>query len=292
MNTRWILFPLLLGLLTVQSRAEQSRLHKEIPSQGEKRLVVNLEVGAATMKLGSHAGAPLVRVDILHAAGKAPLISYKHNGTEGRLTITSKQDDQKGFSILGSGKKGVAKDAWTISISRDLPCVLDVGFGLGSGTADFGGLNIEELTFATGLSEVELNFSIPCQGTARKVELATGLGSMEVKGLSNLKMNALSFAGGMGSALLDFSGKYRQNLNVELDVGMGSLSLKVPESMGVKVRHDDNFLSSHEFDRLERSSNNTWYSSNWREVPGNLSFELSVGMGSVDLEWIAEKRKK
>lgn len=291
MNTRWLLFPLLLCFLALQAPAQQSRLRKDIPSQGEKRLVVNLEVGAATMKLGSHAGPPLVKVDILHTPGKAPQISYKHSGADGRLTITSKQDDQKGFSILG-GKKVVSKDAWTLSISRDLPCVLDVGFGLGSGTADFGGLNIEELTFATGLSEVELNFSMPCQGTARKVELATGLGSMEVKGLSNLKMSALSFAGGMGSALLEFSGKYRQNLNVELDVGMGSLSLKVPESMGVKVRHDDNFLSSHEFDRLERSSNNTWYSGNWREVPGNLSFELSVGMGSVDLEWIPDKRKK
>jgi len=292
MKTHWILIPLCLGLLAGGARAEQVRLRKDFTAAGEKRLVINLEVGAATMKLGSHAGAPLVRVDILHGAGMAPQLNYKRTGADGRLTITSKQDDSKGFSILGSGKKGLVKDAWTVSISRDLPCVLDVGFGLGSGTADFGGLTIEELTFATGLSEVELSFSSPCPGTARKVELATGLGSMEVKGLSNLRMNALTFAGGMGSAMLDFSGKYRQNLNVVLDVGMGSLSLRVPEALGVKIRHDDNFLSSHEFDRLERSSNNTWFSSNWREGPGNLSFELSVGMGSVDLEWLSEKGRK
>jgi hypothetical protein len=205
------------------------------------------------------------------------------------LNISSGQGEGQGFSILGSRKGGTFKDTWTISLSRDLPCNLDVEFGLGSGQADFGGLNIEELKFATGLSEVELNFSTPCQGEARNVELATGLGSMEVRGLSNLRMKRFQFAGGLGSAVLEFSGQYRQSLDVTLDVGMGSLDLRVPENIGVKIRHDDNFLSSHEFDRLERTSSDTWFSSNWREGPGNLSLQLSVGMGSVDLEWIPVK---
>jgi hypothetical protein len=292
MRSTWILGALLAaGLAVMTIAAEQARLRRDIPAEGVRRLTMELQVGAAELKLASHKGPPLVRLDIGHSAGQAPRIDFSKNGGEGHLSVRSSHEDGAGFSILGGRKNQPLKDAWAISISRDQPCVLDVEFGLGSGSADFGGLNLEELKFATGLSDVELNFSLPCAGTARRVELATGLGSMEVRGLSNLRMGQLQFAGGLGSAVLDFSGAFRQNLEVALDVGMGSLDLKVPENMGVKIRHDDNFLSSHEFDRLERTSSDTWYSTNWRDGPGNLSFQLSVGMGSVDLEWIGGKKK-
>ena len=291
MWSTWMVSGLLaVGLALQPAQAELTRLKRDIPAEGVRRLVLDLQVGAAELKMASHKGPPLVRMDISYA-GQAPRITFTKNGGDGRLSVRSNQEDGAGFSILGNRKNMALKDIWSISISRDQPSVLDVEFGLGSGSAEFGGLNLEELKFATGLSDVELNFSSPCSGTARTVELATGLGSMEVRGLSNLRMGHLQFAGGLGSAMLDFSGSYRQDLAVELDVGMGSLDLKIPENMGVKIRHDDNFLSSHEFDRLERTSSDTWYSTNWRDGPGNLSFQLSVGMGSVDLEWISPKKK-
>jgi hypothetical protein len=288
----WLTFALLTAGFALQpADAEQTRLKRDIPADGARRLVLDLQVGAAELNLSSHKGPPLVRLDILHKTGEAPKITFTKSGGDGRLSVRSNQEDGQGFSILGNRKQAPLKDVWSISISRDQPCMIDVEFGLGSGSAEFGGLNLEELKFATGLSDVEVTFSSPCPGQARLVDLATGLGSMEVRGLSNLRMGKLQFAGGLGSAVLDFSGTYRQDLAVSLDVGMGSLDLRVPENIGVKIRHDDNFLSSHEFDRLERTSNDTWYSTNWRDGPGNLSFQLSVGMGSVDLEWIGAKKK-
>lgn len=292
MTWNWIPALALAACLAWQpAGAETKRLVKEISADGVKRLLLDVQVGAAELRMASHKGPPLARLDITHQASDAPRIQFSRNGGDGNLSVRSNNEEGGGFSILGKQKGQVAKDQWVLSISRDVPCVVHVEFGLGSGTAEFGGLALEELEFATGLSDVELSFSTPCVGTARKVELVTGLGSMEVRGLSNLKMGSLSFAGGLGSALLDFSGSFRQNLDVKLDVGMGSLDLRVPENVGVKIRHSDNFLSSHEFDRLERTSTDTWYSKNWRQGPGNLSFQLSVGMGSVDLEWIAKKGK-
>ncbi len=292
MGHSWISGLVLAACLALSpAHAEQKRLVKDIAADGAKRLVLDLQVGAAELNLTSHKGPPLVRMNILYMAPDAPKINYSRSGGDGNLSVRSNNEDGNGFSILGKQKNQAVKNNWSISLSRDLPCVIHVEFGLGSGSADFGGLNIEELKFATGLSDVELNFSSPCAGQARVVELVTGLGSMEVRGLSNLKMGSMIFAGGLGSAMLEFGGAFRQYVNVSLDVGMGSLDLRIPENMGVKIRHDDNFLSSHEFDRLQRTSNNTWYSKNWREGPGNLSFQMSVGMGSVDLEWIKKPGK-
>lgn len=261
-------------------------LEKAIKADGARALDLEVLVGAAQLDMLTHEGAPLVRLEIDHSTEREPVIEYVVKDGRGELKVRNSQDDGIGFSILGKHRDDSKQDRWTISLSRDLPVTIQVEFGLGSGKADFGGLELESLSFATGLSDVELTFSEPCRGVVRSAELATGLGSMEVRGLSNARIEKLEFAGGLGSALLDFEGRYRQETPVDLDVGMGSLLLRVPVDMGVKIRHNDSFLSNHEFDRLERASSDTWYSVNWREGEGNLFFQLSVGMGSVELEWI------
>lgn len=269
--------------------AELTTFSKEIKAEGARHLVFELKVGAAELHIGSHNGPPMVNLDIEHDVDSQPTIDLDYSGKEAHLVLRSDNDEGFSFSIFGNknGDNGDSFNAnWNISISRDLPVQLTVEFGLGSGSADFGGLDLEELTFATGLSDVELLFSEPLKGKLRVIELASGLGSMEVRGLSNIKADKMAFAGGLGSAMLEFGGEFRRNMDVELEVGMGSLVLKVPKGLGVKIRHDDSFLSNHEFDRLERTSSDTWYSSDWRENEGNLFFLMSVGMGSVELEWI------
>jgi len=283
-----LLLTALLPLIGCSVQAEEdapAHLERSIAADGARRLNLEVLVGAAQLEMSTHAGAPLVRLAIDYTGDRDPVIEYAVADGVGELKVRNSRDDGVGFSILGRRRDDPLQDRWTISLSRDLPVAIKVEFGLGSGKADFGGLELEELSFATGLSDVELDFSQPCRGTLRRAELSTGLGSMEVRGLCNASIEKLEFAGGLGSALLDFGGRFRRDTEVELDVGMGSLLLRVPEDVGVKIRHSDSFLSNHEFDRLERTSSDTWYSDNWRAGKGNLFFQLSVGMGSVELEW-------
>jgi hypothetical protein len=163
---------------------------------------------------------------------------------------------------------------------------LQVNFGMGSGDVDLGGMELGSLEFTTGLSDVVLDFSKACKGPLKSAELATGLGKMEVRGLANAPFQEVNFSGGLGSAVLDFSGSLRRDMTVNLDVGMGSLTLRIPKSFGIKVRHEENLFSKSEFAGLEQVSENTWYSENWQEAKGNLTLILSVGMGSVKLERI------
>lgn len=263
-----------------------AHLEKAVTADGARALNLEVLVGSAQLDMRTHSGAPMVSLEIDYSGEREPVIEYAVTGDRGELKVRNSREQGVGFTILGRHRDEAQLDHWTISLSRDLPVAVKVEFGLGAGHADFGGLELESLSFATGLSDVELDFSEPCKGRVSSAELATGLGSMEVRGLSNARIEKLEFAGGLGSALLDFEGRYRQEVPVDLDVGMGSLLLRVPEDMGVKIRHSDSFLSNHEFDRLEKASSDTWYSTNWREGEGNLYFKLSVGMGSVELEWI------
>jgi hypothetical protein len=277
-------------LLPISLRAAEA-LREDVPLKGATRLDLELKVGAADLELLAHDGEPLVRYEILLMDdASAPSIDLDRKNGEVRLVLRSDSDKGFSFSIFDSNDgQDAIRSAWKVSISRDVPVDLLVEFGLGSGKAEFGGLKLEELSFATGLSDVELSFAKPTRIETRSIELASGLGSMEVRGLGNLMADNFSFAGGLGSALLDFQGELKRNMNVELDVGMGSISLRVPEGAGVKIRHEDSFLSNHEFDRLERTSSDTWYSADWQEGDHNIFFQMSVGMGSVDLEWIESR---
>ena len=280
---------LILCLISLGHAAEVRRVEHEIPLRGLDSASIELHLGAAQLDINTHDGGPLVPLELdisvteANAEDWEPTIHFSEKDGVGQLILSSGEDDEEGYSILGSRK---SKDHWVISLTRSLPIDLDVAYGLGPGQVELGGMQLRQLSFATGLSEVAISFETPCQGEMQEMELATGLGSMEVRGLSNVWMEKLSFVGGLGSATLSFDGHYRTDVDVTLDVGMGSLVLKVPESIGVKMRHDDSFLSNHDFTRLERISEDTWYSDNWQADAGNLDFDLSVGMGSVELNWI------
>ncbi len=280
---------LVLCLIGLSRAAEVKRVEREIPLHGLDSASIELHLGAAQLDIRTHDGEPLVSMQldvvVTDANGEdwEPTIHFSTSSRVGHLILSSGEDDEEGYSILGSRKN---KDHWVLSFSRSLPIDLDVAYGLGPGQVELGGMQLHHLSFATGLSEVAISFDTPCQGEMDEMELATGLGSMEVRGLANVWMKQLSFVGGLGSATLAFDGHYRTNVDVSLDVGMGSLALKVPEDVGVKMRHDDSFLSNHDFTRLERISEDTWYSDNWQAGPGNLDFDLSVGMGSVELNWV------
>jgi hypothetical protein len=273
------------------SLVQAGEFKQEVPLENNLLTHVEIQLGAANINLSSHSGTPLAIIEIQMEGDETPdpqiLLSIKDGVPT--LHMSNEEDSGGGLSIVKGRHGKIVEESWTISLSQDLPLMLDIEFGLGSGVVDFGGMHLEGSTFATGLSDVELDFSAPLQGEVQTLDLATGLGSMEVRNLMNARIKNLEFAGGLGAATLDFSGSYRFDCNLDLNIGMGSLELWVPEDMGVKVRHSDSFLSTHEFARLEQISDDTWYSSNWRDLPGNLDIELSVGMGSVTLEWIEPK---
>ncbi|MCA9782958.1 MAG: hypothetical protein KDC10_05250 [Calditrichaeota bacterium] len=259
---------------------------ESVAKENAHKAVISIEVGAAQLHLMAADQSTLAELEILHNGERTPRVSYRVEDGIGTCEINNSNGDSGNSWNLFGNRNVNDEDQWTVSLCRDLPIDLQVNFGMGSGDVDLGGMDLSHLEFMTGLSDVVLDFSKPCKGSLENAELATGLGKMEVRSLGNAPFGTLDFSGGLGSAVLDFSGKLRRDMTVNLDVGMGSLTLRIPEDFGIKVRHEDNFFSKSEFSGLEKVSEDTWYSDNWQEAKGNLTFVLSVGMGSVKLERI------
>lgn len=75
--------------------------------------------------------------------------------------------------------------------------------------------------------------------------------------LRKIQLNKLYIDMGTGKLLLDISGNYKKNLNVNLNCGVGETTIYFPENIGVKVKIKKHFIS--------KVIDSTWFTNNGDE---------------------------
>ncbi|NOZ03876.1 MAG: cell wall-active antibiotics response protein, partial [FCB group bacterium] len=85
-------------------------------------------------------------------------------------------------------------------------------------------------------------------------------------------------------AIIDLRGEDITDMEGEIEVGLGSLDLILPADANIRIYVDDTFLSSVKIKGLRKEEQNEWISPEWKTGRPNLKFDLSVGLGSVDVE--------
>ena len=88
----------------------------------------------------------------------------------------------------------------------------------------------------------------------------------------------------MGAATVDLRGKFDEDMDLSIDVGLGALELILPENVNIKLRVDHSFLSSVDVDGLMSEERNKYVSKHWDENRPTITGDISVGIGSVDIE--------
>lgn len=162
----------------------------------------------------------------------------------------------------------------------------DIAFNLGlsEGYLDLTGLKITGLSFETGLSDTHVEVREPNQVETEYVSIETGLGEFTTEYLGNLRFKKLTFEGGMGSADLDLRG-FEGRARMELTVGMGSIDLTIPKSVGVELDYEKNFFSSVSLKGFKRVGPDLYESKDFDSKDSQLKIKADVGMGSIDIRW-------
>ncbi len=87
----------------------------------------------------------------------------------------------------------------------------------------------------------------------------------------------------MGSADIDFNGDNINDTDINVDVGLGSLDLILPDKANIKIYVDSSFLSSVDIYGLKQKKNKFWVSSDWKSGYPTITMDVNVGIGSVDI---------
>jgi hypothetical protein len=129
-----------------------------------------------------------------------------------------------------------------------------------------------------------VSFTQPNRVAARRVKLEAGAAELHVNGLGNTRAQRFEFSGGMGETTLDFGGAWASSATAQVEMGVGSLRLRLPRSLGVKITKDS-FLASFSPSGMVRRGD-AWYSRGYDQARYRLDLSISAAMGSIDVEWI------
>lgn len=173
-----------------------------------------------------------------------------------------------------------------LALSPRVPVALDVQFGYGRAELDLTGMRVERLDLSTGASEAVVRAAQPNPVQMDVANFQVGAADLSVVGLGNLNAKHISAEVGVGAVKLDLHGSWEAESRLSVEIGIGLLALRVPESLGVRLRLDAPRLpGALDLDRMARRDD-AYYSRNWDNAERTLDIDIKAGLGSIQLEWV------
>jgi hypothetical protein len=262
----------------------QSHYHKEIPRTIESEIAVRLESAYGTVNIGRGEVDKILTADMLvePTIDVITIVDYIIDRERGKLRLELKPPEQKRRTISFGGMES---GTWDLKFNGKLPTKFDIELGAGRGDFDFTGITVNNLNISTGASTVTLRFNEPNPGYIEHMKIESGVSRFTGESLGNANFKNLTFQGGVGSYVLDFSGDLNHESNVNIELGLGSVTIIVPPEIGVRLIAQQRWFSSVDVPKdFEKIHRNEHISPNYDRAKGKLIIKVESGMGSVKVK--------
>ena len=100
---------------------------------------------------------------------------------------------------------------------------------------DFSGVPLASLAITDGASDNTVTFNSPNPTVMSELSYTTGASTVTLKGLGNANFEEMTFTGGAGTYILDFTGTLKQDASVKVEAGVSTTKIIVPAGMKVVV---------------------------------------------------------
>jgi hypothetical protein len=249
-------------------------LNSSRQADGEDMLRVAVEYGAGTLSIGSGEAGMLYNARVHYDAETfRPVVTY----ADSRLRLGVEGGSSRGGRNIRAGELD-------LKLSPEVPVELELKFGAADAKLDLGGLRVRRLDIQTGASRTMLSVPEPNLETCRFAQIQVGAARFEGTGLGNLNAERLSVQGGVGEVTLDFTGAWASGMTANIEMGLGSLTLRMPRGLGVRVTRVGR-LASFDSEGLTKRGD-SYYSANWDAGDANLSLDIKAALGSIRVVWV------
>jgi hypothetical protein len=250
----------------------------------EEALDVEVGYGAGTLVIEPADGRMLYQASLRYdARGFRPVADY----SEGRLRVGVDGNDN--LHLPDDHDHDHDGGRMTLRLGRNVPIDLDLEFGAAKAEIELGGLMVRNAEISTGASETRVDFSEPNRIQMDRLNIDVGAAQFEARGLGNANVREVELHGGVAEMTLDFSGQWRGDTHVNADFGLGSLTLRVPRNVGVRV-HKETLLASFEGPRMSRrdggDGDGDYYSDNWEQAQRHLTVDIEGAFGDITIDWV------
>ena len=236
----------------------------------ESSLDVEVKYAAGEFRMRPSSGNVLYRMELRYDEDAfSPVNELKGNRL--RLGIEGTSDNIR----LTKSDAG----SLDLDLARGVPMDLELDFGAVKADVDLGGIALTELRMATGASETTLDVSRPNPVALGQARLQVGAAQFEASHLGNLNARRIELDAGVGDITLDFAGAWERDADVAVDMGLGSLELRFPETLGVRLTKDSFLLKLDAPGLVKRGE--SYYSPNWDEAERRVDVDVDAALGKL-----------
>ena len=266
----------LAGAATGLSAQDWSTVTASRQLGGEREVRVHVEYGAGSLEVRPAAAGTLYRMEL----------RYDRDAVEPR----TEYDDgllEIGVDRVGRGVRIGSRDGsgrLDLELSREVPLLLDLEFGAAKADLDLGGLAIRELLVETGASDTRIEMSAPNPAELELASFEAGAAHLVARGLGNLNAERIRLETKAGKATLDFSGEWRRDTEVDIDVDLGAVELRFPRGLGVQLVVDAMLTSVDAQEMFRRGDR--YFSSDWDDADTRVTVDIDANIGGVEVVWI------
>ncbi|HMV26562.1 MAG TPA: toast rack family protein [bacterium] len=255
---------------------------QEIERTDEKELKVRLEYAAGKLSLKKISTDKLARITIQSEDREVkPTVDYEKNGTTGMISMRMDEENNVGFFDVGN------QDI-QMYLTDKIPVSFKIDLGACESEMDFTQLRVRDLTLNMGASSSNIRFSSLNRDRINKFRIEAGISKLNMYGLGNANFEKLEFEGGVGNYMLDFSGTMTQSASAHITVGIGSLIIRLPQNLAVKIHTDESYLSSIRIDQNDfvKKRDGLYISKGFDAADAVLELHLETGLGKLRVESI------
>lgn len=250
--------------------------------RGETELRASIEFAVGELRIAPGAAGTLYRYDLVYDAEHFdPIASYNPETHRLRVGV-----DGRGQGNIRHGDRKKWRQRLDLNLSPATPLSLDLTFGAGTADVELGGLSLTDVGIKGGASETTIRVSQPNRVTCRVFTLEVGAIDLTTEKLGNARCQRIELKGAAGSMVLDLTGQWTEGTTSQVDiaVGLGSVTLRLPESVGVEA-DVERFLVSFDRSGLLRRGPN-YYSANWDTAKTKLRINVKAAMGDIAVDWV------
>ena len=280
-SRRLALAALVLAALAAHGATAEAQSWRTVTSArqlwGTEPVKVRIEYAAGRLEVRQAEQPMLYRMEMRYDDEHfAPVSTFAQESRTLTLGVRGKERKRG-----GGGEEGGHAN---IALTRAVPLDLELEFGAGEAQIQLGGMRLQRVHLSTGASDSHVRFDQPNLIRAERVQINAGAAELEVRGLGNARADRIEFNGGVGSTVLDFSGAWQGNGTASVKMGIGSVTLRVPRSLGLRIDRSS-FLTSFDDEGLVRRDG-SYFSANWANARNKLTIDVEAALGSIEIDWI------
>ncbi len=241
-------------------------------------LHVNVQYGAGRFELRAASDPVLYSMQLRYDEnGATPLHAY--DASAGTLQIGLK-NAKSGWSYHESDSDDNA--AMRLALAASVPIDLSLALGATDARIDLGGLTLRGLNVASGAADETIDFSSPNRARIANISIDVGAASFTVTNLANANASSLHVTGGVGAVDLGFGGTWTGDLEANVQVSLGKVTLHVPRDVGVQLEMQ-RFITSFDNDGLVKRDG-YYYTDNWDSAKYHLRIHVQTALGGIAID--------